>query len=111
MPHSTYLPERMGTAVVEPSGPVEAGSYQSFTLTYTAGFFGIDDTGSIKIVHRFASDMGRPQFGDPAAPNYISVEASNGAVLYAAYDMKSNIRPWDNGDSRANRRSRVCLWS
>ncbi len=95
MPHSNYLPERMGSAVVEPSGPVEAGSYQSFTLTYTAGFFGIDDTGSIKIVHRFASDMGRPQFDDPAAPNYVSVEASNGAVLHADYDMKSNIRPWD----------------
>jgi hypothetical protein len=95
MPHSTYLPERMGTAVVEPSGPVEAGSYQSFTLTYTAGFFGIDDTGSIKIVHRFASDMGRPQFDDPAAPNYMSVEASNGAVLHVDYDMKGNIRPWD----------------
>ena len=92
MPHSTYLPERMGAAVVEPSGPVEAGSYRSFTLTYTAGLFGIDDTGSIKIVHRFASDMGRPQFDDPAAPNYISVEASNGAVLYTDYDMKSNIR-------------------
>jgi hypothetical protein len=95
MPHSKYLPERMGSAVVEPSGPVEAGSTQSFTLTYTAGFFGIDDTGSIKIVHRFASDMGRPQFDDPAAPNYVSVEASNGAVLHAEYDMKRNIRPWD----------------
>jgi len=95
MPHSHYLPERMGTAVVEPSGPVEAGSYQSFTVTYTAGYFGIDDTGSIKIVHRFASDMGRPQFDDPAASNFVSVEASNGAVLYAAYDMKNNIRPWD----------------
>jgi hypothetical protein len=95
MPHSKYLPERMGSAVVEPSGPVEAGSHQSFTLTYTAGFFGIDDTGSIKIVHRFASDMGRPQFDDPAAPNYVSVEASNGAVLHAEYDMKRNIRPWD----------------
>jgi len=85
----------MGSAVVEPSGPVEAGSTQSFTLTYRAGFFGIDDTGSIKIVHRFASDMGRPQFDDPAAPNYVSVEASNGAVLHAEYDMKRNIRPWD----------------
>jgi len=95
MPHSTYLPERMGSAAVEPSGPVEAGSYRSFTLTYTAGTFGIDDTGSIKIVHRFASDMGRPQFADPAAPNYVSVEASNGAVLHAEYDMKRNIRPWD----------------
>ena len=85
----------MGSAVVEPSGSFEAGSYQQFTLTYTAGYFGIDDTGSLKIVHRFASDMGRPQFNDPAAPNYVSVEASNGAVLHAEYDQKRNIRPWD----------------
>ena len=95
MPHSTYLPEKMGTAVVEPEGSFEAGSFQSFTLTYTAGYFGIDDTGSIKVVHRFASDMGRPQFDDPAAPNYVTVEASNGAVLHVEYDMKRNIRPWD----------------
>ena len=73
MPHSNYLPERMGTAVVEPSGPVEAGSYQSFTVTYTAGYFGIDDTGSIKIVHRFASDMGRPQFDHTTAAHLVSV--------------------------------------
>jgi hypothetical protein len=65
MPHSTYLPEKMGSAVVEPAGSFEAGSYQEFTLTYTAGYFGIDDTGSLKIVHRFASDMGRPQFENP----------------------------------------------
>ena len=39
--------------------------------------------------------MGRPQFDDPAAPNYVSVEASNGAVLHVEYDMKRNIRPWD----------------
>jgi hypothetical protein len=26
MPHSTYLPERMGTAVIEPAGSFEAGS-------------------------------------------------------------------------------------
>ena len=95
MPHSTYLPERMGTAVLEPGGSFEAGSFQSFTLTYTAGYFGIDDTGSIKIVHRFASDMGKPQFDDPSAPNYVTVEASNKAVLDVRYDGKQNIRPWD----------------
>ncbi len=95
MPHSTYLPERMGSATVEPTGRFEAGSFQEFTLTYTAGYFGIDDTGSIKVVHRFASDMGRPQFSDPSAPNYVTVEASNGAVLHVEYDMKRNIRPWD----------------
>jgi hypothetical protein len=95
MPHSTYLPERMGTAVISPTGAFEAGSLQSFTLVYTAGYFGIDDTGSIKIVHRFASDMGRPQWSNPRAANYTTVEASNGAVLDVFYDPKLNIRPWD----------------
>lgn len=95
MSHSTYLPERMGTAVVEPAGRFEAGSFQSFMVTYTAGYFGIDDTGSIKVVHRFASDMGRPQFDNPQAANYTTVEATNGAVLHVEYDMKRNIRPWD----------------
>ena len=95
MPHSTYMPEKMGSAAVSPVGAFEAGSFQEFTVIYTAGYFGIDDTGSIKVVHRFASDMGRPQFTDPTAPNYTSVEASNGAVLHVEYDMKRNIRPWD----------------
>ncbi len=95
VPHSTYLPEHMGTAVISPVGKFEAGSFQLFTLVYTAGYFGIDDTGSIKIVHRFASDMGRPQWSDPTAANYTTVEASNGAVLDVLYDPKLNIRPWD----------------
>ena len=95
MPHSTYLPEKMGSAEVTPTGQFEAGSFEEFTLIYTAGYFGIDDTGSIKVVHRFASDMGRPQFDNPKAPNYTTVEASNGAVLHVEYDPKRNIRPWD----------------
>ena len=95
MPHSTYLPERMGTATIAPLGAFEAGSFHEFVLTYTAGYFGIDDTGSIKVVHRFASDMGRPQFTEPKAANYTTVEASNGAVLQVEYDQKRNIRPWD----------------
>src|SRR5438874_7808096 len=95
MPHSTYQPELMGAAVISPTGAFDAGSFQSFTLVYTAGYFGIDDTGSIKIVHRFASDMGRPQWSNPQAANYTTVEASNGAVLDVLYDPKLNIRPWD----------------
>ncbi len=95
MPHSTYFAERMGHATIDPRGEFEAGSFQSLTLIYTAGYFGIDDTGSIKIVHRFASDMGRPQFTDPTGWNYTTVEASNGAVLDLQYDAKRNIRPWD----------------
>jgi len=95
LPHSRYLPDKMGQATVSPDGTFEAGSFQEFTVTYTAGYFGIDDTGSIKIVHRFASDMGRPQFDDPSAANYVTAEASNGAVLHLEYDQKRNIRPWD----------------
>ena len=95
MPHSNYLPEEMGHAVISPTGFFEAGSYQSFTLTYTAGRFGMDDTASLKIVFRFAADMGRLQFNNPQAANYVTVEASNNAVLETRYDPKGNIRPWD----------------
>jgi hypothetical protein len=85
----------MGHATIAPTGAFEAGSFQTFTLVYTAGYFGIDDTGTLKIVNRFAGDMGKPQFTEPTAPNYTTVEASNGAVLEVVFDNKRNIRPWD----------------
>jgi hypothetical protein len=89
------MADRAGTATISPQGEFEAGSFQEFVLTYTAGYFGVDDTGSLKIVHRFASDMGKPQFSDPAAPNYVTAETGNGAVLTVEYDGKRNVRPWD----------------
>ncbi|MBM3554280.1 MAG: DUF3604 domain-containing protein [Alphaproteobacteria bacterium] len=93
--HTTYLADRMGHATITPTGPCEVGSYLAFTLVYTAGYFGIDDTGNIKICWRFATDMGRPTFDDPKAPGYTTAEASNGAVLKLEYDPKRNVRPWD----------------
>ena len=95
MPHSTYLPERMGSATLDLPGPFVAGCYASLRLTYTAGTFGIDDSGMLKISWRTTSDMAKPQFKDPAAPNYTTVEASNGAVLEYWFD-RLNIRPWVN---------------
>jgi hypothetical protein len=94
VPHLHYLPEAMGTATLTPDAPVEAGSYASLTYTYTAGKFGIDDTGGIKICFRATSDIGKPQFADPAAPNYVTVEASNGVGLSVMFDQRLNIRPW-----------------
>lgn len=94
MPYSDYRPDLMGSATLEPAGKIEAGSMQSFTLVYTAGRFGVDDTGSIKIGFRFATDFGPVQFTDPKAPGYTTVEASNGAVLEAKWEFKRNIRPW-----------------
>ena len=94
MPYSYYRPELMGRATLAPSGEFEAGSYQSFELVYTAGIFGIDDTGSIKIGFRFATDFGPVQFNDPKAPGYTTAEASNGATLDCKWEFKRNIRPW-----------------
>ena len=87
--------ELLGSAVLDRTGDFEAGSYQSFVLTYTAGRFGIDDSGSIRIVFRFATDQTNPQFDDPTAPGFTEVVASNNAVLQAHFDPKGNIRPWD----------------
>jgi hypothetical protein len=95
MPFSSYLPEHMGAIRLTPSGPFVAGSYAELTLTYTAGTFGIDDTGMMKISWRTTSDMSKPQFDKPAAANFTTVEASNGAKLEVWFD-RLNIRPYAN---------------
>jgi len=92
---ATIPAHEVGTATLSPLGSFEAGSYQTFTLVYTAGKFGIDDSGSMRICFRFASDQTRPQFDDPKRPNFSTVVASNGAVLQYHYDPKGNVRPWD----------------
>lgn len=83
-----------GSATCSLKGTVPAGSWQTCVLRYRAGFAGIDDTGSIKIVMRYATDSGVPQFDNPSAPNYVTVVASNGAKLALRYDVKDNVRPW-----------------
>ncbi len=95
MPFSTYLPEEMGQAKLSPGGPFEAGSFQELTVVYTAGLFGIDDTGMLKMSWRTTSDMGKPQFDKPTEANYTTVTASNGAKLDCWVD-RVNIRPWAN---------------
>ena len=87
--------EELGTVSIFPNGSFEAGSYQTFVLTYVAGKFGIDDSGSMRVCFRFASDQTRPQFEDLKGPNYTTIEASNNAVLTYHYDPKGNVRPWD----------------
>src|ERR1700745_4240109 len=95
MPFSTYLPEHMGSIALAPAGPFVAGSHVELTLIYTAGTFGIDDTGMVKISWRTTSDMSKPQFDKPQAANFTTVEASNGAKLDVWFD-RLNIRPYAN---------------
>ncbi|MFV0475836.1 MAG: DUF3604 domain-containing protein [Pikeienuella sp.] len=86
---------QLGHAEITPSGRFEAGSYATFTLTYTAGPFGIDDSGSLRVCFRFASDQSSPQFDDPKGANYCEIKASNNAILQIRWDPKANVRPWD----------------
>ncbi|OUU58198.1 MAG: hypothetical protein CBC21_04940, partial [Proteobacteria bacterium TMED61] len=43
-------PVLYGHAQISPRGRFEVRSYQTFTLTYTVGRFGLDDTGAIRVV-------------------------------------------------------------
>ena len=95
MPFSKYLPEHMGAIRLVPAGPFVAGSFAELTLVYTAGTFGIDDTGMVKVSWRTTSDMSKPQFDKSQAANFTTVEASNGAKLEVWFD-KLNIRPYAN---------------
>ena len=88
-------PKDIGTVTIDPTGEFEAGSYQTFKWIYKAGTYGIDDSGSIRICFRFASDQGKPQFERPSEPNYTTIVASNNAILKYDYDPKGNVRPWD----------------
>ena len=96
MPFYSYLPEEMGTAILASPGPFVAGSYAELTVVYTAGTFGIDDTGNDQ---DFLADyLGYRQAGElpqPAGPNYATVEAINGATLDYSFE-RLNIRPWVN---------------
>jgi hypothetical protein len=86
------MAERIGSATLLPEGPLVAGSLATLELVYTAGFFGVDDTGVVKISWRTTSDFAKPQFDRPSEAGYTTVTASNGADLEVRYD-RLNIRP------------------
>ncbi len=95
---------------LRPAGPFVAGAHAELTLVYTAGTFGIDDTGMLKISWRTTSDMSKPQFDKPQAANFTTVEASNGAKLEVWFD-RLNVRPFantlsDSGRARLSARRR-----
>ncbi|MEM1277719.1 MAG: DUF3604 domain-containing protein [Pseudomonadota bacterium] len=82
-----------GSAALTPSTPCEVRSFQTFTLTYNVGLFGLDDTGAIRISFRWVNDCGPMQIEDPAAINYISARASNGVPL-TLFVEPYGYRPW-----------------
>jgi hypothetical protein len=83
----------LGQAAVQPEHPVVAGSFTTITFTYTAGH-PIDDSGYVKIAFRSVSDFGQPQFDDPAAVNYCTVQTTGDCRIELRWDPKGHTRPW-----------------
>jgi hypothetical protein len=79
-------PVLYGHAELTPSGPVEVRSHQSLTLRYTAGRFGLDDTGAIRIVFRAMGDASPLQTRDAKAPNHVTATSSSGVPLRVRYE-------------------------
>ena len=59
-----------------------AGSFSTIILTYTAGKYGMDDLGGLKIFFRFACDQSPLQMEDPKGLGYTTATASNGANIF-----------------------------
>jgi hypothetical protein len=74
--------------------PVVAGSFGQWTITYTAGSYGIDEGGTIMLVQRTACDWQRPQFDQPQQPGYSTVSTTGNAPLFPRFQVKQHVRPW-----------------
>ena len=83
-----------GRATLDPDTPVVAGTHGTWKLVYTAGAYGVDNTGSILVCWRFASDWGRPQTDRPSDENYLTVSTTGRCRAEARYVFKGHIRPW-----------------
>jgi hypothetical protein len=88
-------PSQYGHIKLSPTGAFEVRSLQTFKLVYTAGPYGIDDTGALKIVFRSIIDIGGFQTTDPAAPNYVTARSSNDVTLSIEYLPSGHMRPRD----------------
>ena len=87
-------PVLYGHVELEPGGTFEVRSVQTFRLVYTVGRYGIDDTGSIRIVFRFPGDWGPLQTDDPTGCDYVTATASTGAKIELDYSSVGHMRPW-----------------
>ena len=87
-------PVLYGHATLTPLGAFEVRSFQTFTLSYTAGRFGIDDSGAIKVVFRFSVDWGTFQTTEPEKPNHVTARSSRGVGLEVRFGKHAHPRPW-----------------
>ena len=84
----------LGKAIVHPDTPITAGTFTTIWFTYTVGHC-IDDSGYIRICFRHVGDFGTPQFDQPEAPNFCTVQTNGDCRIEPRWDPKGNTRPWD----------------
>ncbi|MAG34836.1 MAG: hypothetical protein CL878_01080 [Dehalococcoidia bacterium] len=68
-----------GRATLDPASDVLAGSYTTQRLTYIVGEKGVASGGRIRVSTDSDTDWAFPQFHDPTAPDYMTVEAPSDA--------------------------------
>ena len=88
------IDERLGKVVLFPQEPVIAGQLMEWTLTYTAGSYGVDEGGMLMVVQRIAADIQKPQFEFPDQPAYTTVVTNADCRLSYRFQPKQYKRPW-----------------
>lgn len=73
--------EDHGHTHLEPGTSVVAGTYGTWRLVYTVGPRGVSTGGRIRIDTDSDTDWGWPQVHDPSGPDYLTVDAPDGAEL------------------------------
>ncbi|MCB9432816.1 MAG: hypothetical protein H6668_12625 [Ardenticatenaceae bacterium] len=82
-------------AVIQPNQTFVAGAFTTIRFTYTCGH-PVDSSGYLKITFRQVSDIGRPQFDNPTAPNYCTVSTTGNCTIAPRWDPKGHVRPWSS---------------
>lgn len=88
-------PSFYGSAVLSETSAVEVRTFQTFTLVYTVGHLGLDDTGAIRLSFRVVTDAGLFQAEHPARANYVSA-STNGEGHISVSIGPHGPRPWNN---------------
>jgi len=86
--------EYLGHVEMTNTEHVKAGEINTWIIIYTVGKYGIDDTGSLKIAWRNPSDWGMPQFNNPEAIGYTTIEVNGNAKIKV--ELETFERPFNN---------------
>ena len=70
-----------GSASIDPTGEVIAGSYGTWTLTFVVGSRGVAPGGAIRSYTECDTDWGVPQFENPEGEEYMTLKAPRDASM------------------------------